>query len=173
MEEAINSDAFGNKPQSAKHSSVIYKRGNSTGAGYAEKLAQINRAVCALMAELPEAQRDIITLWYYDGLCMKEINEKLNLTESIFYELFSKARESMHETLEEMHRSGVLLGRLYALTTFPVLTCLLFMDESTNFRPGESGIALENFRQIAGNKGKSQNCFANTPHLKIEADRHK
>jgi RNA polymerase sigma factor for flagellar operon FliA len=52
--------------------------------------------------ELPEKERTVITLYYYEGLLLKEIADILNVTESRVSQIHSKVLAKMKTKLEKV-----------------------------------------------------------------------
>lgn len=64
-------------------------------------LKQMQRALGKFIDELPENERIVITLYYYEELTMKEIAKVLNLSESRICQLHGKALITLRNKMEE------------------------------------------------------------------------
>ncbi|HFC98308.1 MAG TPA: FliA/WhiG family RNA polymerase sigma factor [Thermosulfurimonas dismutans] len=65
-------------------------------------LKELAEALSRAIAELPEKEKLVITLYYYEGLTMKEIGRVLGYTESRISQLHSKALLRLRGRLREM-----------------------------------------------------------------------
>lgn len=86
------------------------------GAGPAEAAEQeeLAHAVVAAMDALPEKERDIMRLYYVDGLCFREIGEQLKVTESRTCQIHGRAirrlRNSVRYLMPDDSVAGALLN---------------------------------------------------------------
>ena len=64
-------------------------------------LIELAEALARAISELPEKERLVITLYYYEGLTMKEIGKVLGYTESRISQLHSKALLRLRGKLKE------------------------------------------------------------------------
>jgi len=68
-----------------------------------ELLEKEKKAVLVeVIDELPEKERTVITLYYYEGLLLKEIADILNVTESRVSQIHSKVLAKMKVKLEKV-----------------------------------------------------------------------
>ncbi|QJA05520.1 FliA/WhiG family RNA polymerase sigma factor [Thermosulfurimonas marina] len=71
-------------------------------------LKELAEALAQAISELPERERLVITLYYYEGLTMKEIGRVMGYTESRISQIHSKAllhlRGKLRERLGESYR---------------------------------------------------------------------
>jgi len=92
FEDALNSDnpevEIGNKDENSPESELLDKEKK-------ELLAQVIDA-------LPEKERLVITLYYYEGLLLKEIADMLQVTESRVSQIHSKVLAKMRTKLEKV-----------------------------------------------------------------------
>jgi RNA polymerase sigma factor for flagellar operon FliA len=54
-------------------------------------LSEVKDAVARAIGDLPEKEKQVISLYYYDELTMKEIGRVLDLTESRVSQIHTKA----------------------------------------------------------------------------------
>ncbi len=64
-------------------------------------LKELGEALAQAISELPEKEKLVITLYYYEGLTMKEIGKVLGYTESRISQLHSKALLRLRAKLKE------------------------------------------------------------------------
>ena len=63
-------------------------------------LAQINEAIADAIARLPEREKLVVTLYYYEELTLREIGEVLGVTESRVSQLHTKAVMRLKSALQ-------------------------------------------------------------------------
>jgi RNA polymerase sigma factor for flagellar operon FliA len=63
----------------------------STDAFGALGLGELKDSIAGAIEDLPEKEKQVVALYYYDELTMKEIGEVLNLTESRVSQIHTKA----------------------------------------------------------------------------------
>ncbi|MBC7345331.1 MAG: sigma-70 family RNA polymerase sigma factor, partial [Clostridia bacterium] len=61
----------------------------------------LKRDLARAIAELPERDRIVITLYYYEGLTLREIGEVLGVTESRVCQLHGRAVAKLREKLKD------------------------------------------------------------------------
>ena len=65
------------------------------------RLKEIGSEVALAIKELPEKQQYVISLYYIDGLTMKELGKVLGLTESRVSQLHSNAISYLRQVLRK------------------------------------------------------------------------
>jgi RNA polymerase sigma factor for flagellar operon FliA len=69
------------------------------GPGHHVELAETRRALAAAIERLSERERDVVSLYYHDGLTLAEIGEVLGVTESRVCQIHSKAVSQLRRRL--------------------------------------------------------------------------
>jgi RNA polymerase sigma factor for flagellar operon FliA len=64
--------------------------------------SELIEVVAARIQELPEADRRVITLYYREGLLLREIGELMGVTESRVSQIHSRALERLREMLDNV-----------------------------------------------------------------------
>ncbi len=68
---------------------------------------EVKRVVAEAIRELPEKEKMVLILYYYEDLTLREIGQVLNVTESRVSQLHSKANERLRAKLTNMKRGIV------------------------------------------------------------------
>ncbi len=63
---------------------------------------ELKRIIAKTLGSLPEKERMVITLYYYEGLTLKEIGEVLHLTESRVCQIHTKVIIKLHTKLRKV-----------------------------------------------------------------------
>ncbi len=66
---------------------------------------EIKKIIMEALENLPEKEKEVIVLYYYEGLTLKEIGEVLNVTESRVSQLHTKAITSLRAKLSKLKYS--------------------------------------------------------------------
>jgi RNA polymerase sigma factor for flagellar operon FliA len=74
---------------------------HSLDPGDAAAQAELIEAVATRIGELPEAERRVITMYYREGLLLREIGEVLGVTESRVSQIHSRALARLQEMLRK------------------------------------------------------------------------
>ena len=69
------------------------------GPGHQVELDELRRALAAAIDSLPERERDVVALYYHDGLTLAEIGEVLGVTESRACQIHGKAVAQLRRRL--------------------------------------------------------------------------
>jgi RNA polymerase sigma-70 factor (ECF subfamily) len=78
--------------------------------GHEQISFEYSRAIKAALAELPEAQREVLVLRHIGGLSPNEIAERLGKTEASVQGLHHRGRAALKDSLREMEIAPVTAG---------------------------------------------------------------
>ena len=74
------------------------------GPGHAIELDELRRALAGAIDQLSERERDVVALYYHDGLTLAEIGEVLGVTESRACQIHGKAVAQLRRRLTAVER---------------------------------------------------------------------
>jgi RNA polymerase sigma factor FliA len=77
------------------------------GPGDTIEIDELRRALASAIEQLPERERDVVALYYHDGLTLAEIGEVLGVTESRACQIHGKAVAHLRRRLEAADRELV------------------------------------------------------------------
>jgi RNA polymerase sigma factor FliA len=77
------------------------------GPGDTIEIDELRRALASAIEQLPERERDVVALYYHDGLTLAEIGEVLGVTESRACQIHGKAVAHLRRRLEAVDRELV------------------------------------------------------------------
>lgn len=77
------------------------------GPGHQVELDELRRALSAAIDRLSDRERDVVALYYHDGLTLAEIGEVLGVTESRACQIHGKAVEQLRRRLTAAEREPV------------------------------------------------------------------
>ena len=77
------------------------------GPGHEVELDELRRALAAAIDQLPDRERDVVALYYHDGLTLAEIGEVLGVTESRACQIHGKAVAQLRRRLTAADRELV------------------------------------------------------------------
>jgi RNA polymerase sigma factor for flagellar operon FliA len=77
------------------------------GPGHQVELDELRCALAAAIDRLPVRERDVVALYYHDGLTLAEIGEVLGVTESRACQIHSKAVAQLRRRLVAVDREPV------------------------------------------------------------------
>jgi RNA polymerase sigma factor for flagellar operon FliA len=75
--------------------------------GHRVELAELRTALAAAIDGLPEREREVVALYYHDGLTLAEIGEVLGVTESRACQIHGKAVAQLRRRLFAVERAPV------------------------------------------------------------------
>ena len=70
------------------------------------KLTEVKEALAEAISDLPEREKLVVTLYYYEELTLREIGEVLGVTESRVSQLHTKAIPWARPASRPRHREG-------------------------------------------------------------------
>ncbi|MDU1180613.1 MAG: sigma-70 family RNA polymerase sigma factor [Clostridium sp.] len=80
------------------------------------------RMILDIINSLPEEQKEVIYLRYYNGLSVKQIAEKLNISDGTVKSRLNYGRKKIQVEVEALEKKGT---KLYGLTGLPIILFLL------------------------------------------------
>lgn len=81
-----------------------------------------SRMISEMISSLPEKQRIVVTLFYFDGLSVAKIAQILETNENTVKSRLKYARADIKEKVEQLEKKGI---KLYAFPFFPMLGRIL------------------------------------------------
>ena len=82
------------------------------------------RMILDILDSLPEEQKEVIYLRYYNGLSVKQIAEKLNISDGTVKSRLNYGRKKIQAEVESLEKKGT---KLYGITGLPLILLLLRM----------------------------------------------
>ena len=80
------------------------------------------RMILDIINSLPEEQKEVIYLRYYNGLSVKQIAEELNISDGTVKSRLNYGRKKIQVEVEALEKKGT---KLYGLTGLPIILFLL------------------------------------------------
>lgn len=82
------------------------------------------RMILDILESLPQEQKEVIYLRYYNGLSVKQIAEKLNISDGTVKSRLNYGRKKIQAEVEALEKKGT---KLYGITGLPLILLLLRM----------------------------------------------
>jgi RNA polymerase sigma factor (sigma-70 family) len=105
--------------------------------------------IIRLVDELPDAQKTVVLLYYYNQLSSKEIADMLDIEDGAVRARLNRARATLKQRIED-GKSYHFNGKGLPLMAFPVLTKAFMSDASAIFSEGTAVAIWENLKQLIG-----------------------
>ncbi len=102
----ISFEELGYSSRDEKEKLVNYLLNNRDDALSMTRLKELKAGLAAAIAQLPEKERLVISLYYMEELTMKEAGKVLNITESRVSQIHSQAIMRLRTKLRKMKRIG-------------------------------------------------------------------
>lgn len=113
---------------------------------------ETKRLIVEILDSIPDEQRAVIAMHYYEGISIKEIAETLGVTENTIKSRLSYGRKKIEVKVKELEKKGT---KLYGAAPLPFLLLL--------FRSQDAHAAEIPNAEVAGNLGKEFAAKYNFP----------
>lgn len=106
------------------------------------------RMILDIINSLPEEQKEVIYLRYYNGLSVKQIAEKLKISDGTVKSRLNYGRKKIQVEVEALEKKGT---KLYGLTGLPIILFLLrYVLQGEGISEADSQIILSNVVNSTG-----------------------
>ena len=112
---------------------------------------ETKRLMREIIDDLPEDQRAVIGMYYYEELSVREIAEALGVTESAVKSRLMYGRKKIEKKVRELEKRGT---KLYGLAPIPFLM-LLFRNQDASASELANGQILQRILENTPNIGKA------------------
>ena len=111
---------------------------------------EVSRLVMEILEQLPEDQRMVVGMFYYEEMSVKDIAASLGLSENTVKSRLSYARKKIKEQVLELEKQGT---RLYSVAPFTFFLYLLHAMQKAPADPSDIMVMQQIWKWIDGNIG--------------------
>ena len=109
---------------------------------------EVSRLVMEILEQLPEDQRMVVGMFYYEEMSVKDIAVSLGLSENTVKSRLSYARKKIKEQVLELEKQGT---RLYSVAPFTFFLYLLHAMQKAPADPSDIMVMQQIWKCIDGN----------------------
>ena len=108
---------------------------------------ETSRLISEILDALPEDQRGVISMFYYEQMSVKEIAEQLGVSDNTVKSRLNYGRKKVEEKVLDLEKNGT---KLYGLAPVPFLLMLLGKQEAYAMHTGDAQALLQRILQRTG-----------------------
>lgn len=108
---------------------------------------ETSRLISEILDALPEDQRGVISMFYYEQMSVKEIAEQLGVSDNTVKSRLNYGRKKVEEKVLDLEKKGT---KLYGLAPVPFLLMLLGRQEALAMHMDDAQASLQRILQRTG-----------------------